>query len=67
MSVLPLVSFVAIATVVLAIALLGLLVHDELKFQRQFRAANDSRIGPAARAQPVPAQAARPPQLPKAA
>ena len=67
MSVFPFVSFVAVATVVLAIALLGLLVHDELKFQRQFRAANDSRIGPAARPQPVAAKASPPPQLPKAA
>ena len=41
MSVLPLVSFIVVSTAVLAFALLGLIAHDELKFQRQHRAAND--------------------------
>jgi hypothetical protein len=67
MSVLAFVSFVVIATALLAFALLGLMVHDELKFQRQFRAANDSRIEPVARPRPVPAPAAGLPPLPKAA
>ncbi|MEC9365267.1 MAG: hypothetical protein ACPHN2_20880 [Sinimarinibacterium flocculans] len=66
MSVLPLVSFIVVSTAVLAFALLGLIAHDELKFQRQHRAANDSLMNPSARRQPVALVEERP-SLPKAA
>jgi hypothetical protein len=66
MSVLPLVSFVVIATAALAFALLFLMIHDEVKFQRQYRAANDAVIGAAMRAQPVRV-ASEPSSLPRAA
>lgn len=65
MSVLPLVSFVVVTTAVLALALLGLLAYDELKFQRTQYAANDAVIGVPARAQPRPVIAA--PSLRRAA
>ncbi|MES0872462.1 hypothetical protein [Sinimarinibacterium thermocellulolyticum] len=66
MSVLPFVSFIAVTTAVLAFALLGLMVHDELKFQRRMRAANDARIPPTRAAQDTRTPA-MPAPLPKAA
>jgi hypothetical protein len=66
MSVLPLVSFIVLTTAVLAFSLLGLLAYDEVKFQRQHRAANDGLIE-AAIGSPSARAPQRPAPLPRAA